>query len=74
MLTTVAKRIQSRLSRQSVKVALGEIKEQCDRLIYDIDNATETDILNVTEYFINNATKLTVISDDVEIESQNALI
>jgi hypothetical protein len=46
-------------------VALGEIKEQCDRLIPDIDNATETDILNVTEYFINNATKLTVVNDDV---------
>ena len=68
MLTTIAKRIQSRLSRQGVKVALGEIKEQCDRLIPDIDNATETDILNVTEYFINNATKLTVISDDVTTE------
>jgi uncharacterized protein YukE len=68
MLTTIAKRIQSRLSRQGVKVALGEIKEQCDRLIPDIDNATETDILNVTEYFINNATKLTVVSDDVPTE------
>jgi hypothetical protein len=49
-------------------VALGEIKEQCDRLIPDIDNATETDILNVTEHFINNATKLTVISDDAPAE------
>ncbi|MFM6728349.1 MAG: hypothetical protein ACKPJF_28655, partial [Dolichospermum sp.] len=45
--------------------SLAEIKEQCDRLISDIDNATETDILNVTEYFINNATKLTVVSEDV---------
>ncbi|MFM6271218.1 MAG: hypothetical protein ACKPFA_32680 [Dolichospermum sp.] len=68
MLSTIAKRIQSRLSRQGVKVVLGEIKEQCDRLISDIDNATETDILNVTEYFINNATKLTVVSDDVATE------
>ncbi|MFM6872361.1 MAG: hypothetical protein ACKPKQ_20620 [Dolichospermum sp.] len=65
MLSTIAKRIQSRLSRQGVKVSLAEIKEQCDRLISDIDNATETDILNVTEYFINNATKLTVVSEDV---------
>jgi uncharacterized protein YukE len=68
MLNTIAKRIQSRLSRQGVKAALGEIKEQCDRLIPDIDNATENDILNVTEYFMNNATKLTVISDDVTTE------
>jgi hypothetical protein len=67
MLTTISKRIQSRLSRQGVKVALGEIKEQCDRLIPDIDNATETDILNVTEYFMNNATKLAVV-DDVATE------
>jgi hypothetical protein len=67
MLTTIAKRIQSRLSRQGVKAALGEIKEQCDRLISDIDNATETDILNVTEYFIHNATKLSVV-DDVPTE------
>ena len=67
MLTTISKRIQSRLSRLGVKAALGEIKEQCDRLIPDIDNATETDILNVTEYFMNNATKLAVI-DDVALE------
>jgi len=68
MLTTIAKRIQSRLSRQGVKVALGEIKEQCDRLIPDIENTTETDILNVTEYFMNSANKLTVVSDDVPTE------
>jgi lipoate synthase len=68
MLNTIAKRIQSRLTRQGVKVALGEIKEQCDRLISDIDNATEADILNVTEYFIKNATKLAVVSDDAATE------
>lgn len=68
MLTTIAKRIQSRLSRQGVKVALGEIKEQCDRLIFDIENTTEQDILNVAEYFINSATKLTIVSDDVPSE------
>ncbi|MFM6607020.1 MAG: hypothetical protein ACKPH9_13105 [Dolichospermum sp.] len=73
MLSTIAKRIQSRLSRQGVKVSLAEIKEQCDRLIADIDNATETDILNVTEYFINNATKLTVVSDDVATEVKETL-
>ncbi|MFM6673222.1 MAG: hypothetical protein ACKPJO_24330 [Dolichospermum sp.] len=73
MLSTIAKRIQSRLSRQGVKMSLAEIKEQCDRLISDIDNATETDILNVTEYFINNATKLTVVSDDVATEVKETL-
>ncbi|MFM7405624.1 MAG: hypothetical protein ACKO3K_02860 [Cuspidothrix sp.] len=65
MLTTIAKRIQSRLSRLGVKVSLREIKEQCDRLISDINSTTETDILSLTEYFMNNATKLTVVNDDV---------
>ena len=65
MLTTIAKRVQSRLSRLGVKATLGEIKEQCDRMICDINNTTETDILNVTEYFMNNATKLTIVNDDV---------
>ncbi|MFM6082768.1 MAG: hypothetical protein ACKPCI_30355, partial [Dolichospermum sp.] len=71
MLTTIAKRIQSRLSRQGVKVVLGEIKEQCDRLISDIDNATETDILNVTEYFMNAATSLIVVDDISDVQTQS---
>ncbi|WP_071192689.1 hypothetical protein [Trichormus sp. NMC-1] len=68
MLTTIAKRIQSRLSRQGLKVSLGEIKSQCEQMIADVENATETDILAVTEYFISNATKLTVISEDTATE------
>ncbi|MFM6073262.1 MAG: hypothetical protein ACKPB9_17015 [Dolichospermum sp.] len=68
MLTTIAKRIQSRLSRQGVKVALGEIKEQCDRLIPDIENPTDQEVLSVVDHFLSNATKLTVVSDDVPIE------
>jgi hypothetical protein len=66
MLSTVAKRIQSRLSRQGVKVALGEIKEQCDRLISDIENPTETDLLAIQNYFMSNANQLIVIGDVVE--------
>jgi uncharacterized protein YukE len=68
MLTTIAKRIQSRLSRQGVKVALGEIKEQCDRLIPDIENPTEVELLAVQDHFMTNATKLTVVCDDVPTE------
>ena len=68
MLTTIAKRIQSRLSRQGVKVALGEIKEQCDRLIPDIENPTDQEVLSVVDHFLSTATKLTVVSDDVTTE------
>ncbi|MEA5551958.1 hypothetical protein VB713_13485, partial [Anabaena cylindrica UHCC 0172] len=75
MLTTIAKRIQSRLSRQGVKVVLGEIKEQCDRLIPNIENPTKNDILTVVNYFISNATNLTVISKDVEeLETNKAAL
>jgi hypothetical protein len=67
MLTTIAKRIQSRLSRAGLKVSLGEIKEQCDRLISDIDNPTETELLAIQNYFMSNANQLIVISDVVDI-------
>lgn len=66
MLTTVAKRIQSRLSRTGVKVTLGEVKSRCEQVINDIDNPTETELLVVQEYFMSNATQLTVIGDVVE--------
>ncbi|MFM6845022.1 MAG: hypothetical protein ACKPKS_14745 [Dolichospermum sp.] len=71
MLTTIAKRIQSRLSRQGVKVALGEIKEQCDRLIPDIDNPSEIELLAVQEYFMSAATSLTVINDISDVRTQS---
>ncbi len=67
MLTTIAKRIQSRLSRSGVKVTLGDIKEQCDRMISDINNPTENELLAVQEYFMSNATTLAVIPNDVDI-------
>ncbi|MFM6078135.1 MAG: hypothetical protein ACKPCI_06370 [Dolichospermum sp.] len=63
MLTTIAKRIQSRLSRQGVKVSLGEVKSQCELTINDIDNPSENELLTVQEYFINNASQLVVIDD-----------
>ncbi|MFM6337052.1 MAG: hypothetical protein ACKPHY_10700 [Dolichospermum sp.] len=63
MLTTIAKRIQSRLSRSGVKVTLAEIKEQCDRLISDINNPSETELLVIQEYFMSAATSLIVVDD-----------
>ncbi|MFM6078972.1 MAG: hypothetical protein ACKPCI_10745, partial [Dolichospermum sp.] len=70
MLSTIAKRIQSRLSRQGVKVSLAEIKEQCDRLIADIDNPTEIELLAVQEYFMNAATSLIVVDDTSDVQTQ----
>ena len=67
MLNTIAKRIQSRLSRQGLKISFGEIKEQCDRLISDIENPTDQEILNVSEFFLSSATSLAVV-DDVTTE------
>ena len=63
MLTTISKRIQSRLNRAGVKVALGEIKEQCEKLIVDIENPTEQELLDVQMMFYNNSNELAVIDD-----------
>ncbi|MFM6643488.1 MAG: hypothetical protein ACKPJC_07605, partial [Microcystis panniformis] len=71
MLTTIAKRIQSRLSRQGVKVSLGEVKSQCELTINDIDNPSENELLTVQEYFINNASQLVVIDDINTASIQN---
>ncbi|MFM6022682.1 MAG: hypothetical protein ACKPER_07135, partial [Dolichospermum sp.] len=71
MLSTIAKRIQSRLSRQGVKVSLGEVKSQCELMINDIDNPTENELLTVQEYFINNASQLVVIDDINTASIQN---
>lgn len=72
MLTTIAKRIQSRLSRLGVKVSLSEIKTQCEETIKDIETPTEEELLAVQEYFLATATQLTVINDDIaSIDSIN---
>ncbi|MFM6266901.1 MAG: hypothetical protein ACKPFA_10415 [Dolichospermum sp.] len=71
MLTTIAKRIQSRLSRSGVKVTLAEIKEQCDRLISDINNPSETELLVIQEYFMSAATSLIVVDDISDVHTQS---
>ncbi|MBD2296986.1 hypothetical protein H6G06_26805 [Anabaena sphaerica FACHB-251] len=71
MLNKVATRIQSRLSRKGLKVVLGEIKEQCIKTFLDIDNPTKVEINAVTDYFMNNATKLTVITEKIEAVTIN---
>jgi hypothetical protein len=63
MLTTISKRIQSRLSRLGVKVALGEVKTQCEQMISDIENPGEQELLAIQEYFMSTASQLTVTTD-----------
>jgi uncharacterized protein YukE len=71
MLNKVATRIQSRLSRKGLKVVLGEIKEQCIKTFQNIENPTKVEINAVTDYFMNNATTLTVITEDIEAVTTN---
>ncbi|MBD2364775.1 hypothetical protein H6G36_26995 [Anabaena minutissima FACHB-250] len=65
MVTTVAKRIQSRLSRQGLKVILGEIKVVYNQIVLDPENPTDEEVNSVFEHFMNNATKLAVITEEL---------
>ena len=67
MLTTIAKRVQTRLSKQGVKVALSDIRPVVEHMINDIENPTDQEVLSVVEYFLSTANKLTVV-DDVPAE------
>ncbi|MFM6075750.1 MAG: hypothetical protein ACKPB9_29860, partial [Dolichospermum sp.] len=71
MLTTIAKRIQSCLSRQGVKVSLGDVKSQCELMINDIDNPSEIELIAVQEYFIDNASQLVII-DSIDLHTNEA--
>jgi hypothetical protein len=55
-----------KFSRKGVKVVLGDVKTQCELMIADIENPTEVELLAVQEYFMNNASQLTVINNDVD--------
>ncbi|WP_071192648.1 hypothetical protein [Trichormus sp. NMC-1] len=68
LLNTVATRIQTRLSRKGVKVALGVIKDRLTEVVSDIEKITDVEVNQVTEHFISNATQLTVIGEDLEPE------
>jgi uncharacterized protein YukE len=68
MINTLATRIQSRLSRKGLKVVLGDIKKVLNQTVADIENITDVEVNTVTDHFINSATKLTVVCDDVPTE------
>lgn len=65
-LNDVAKRIQTRLSKVGVKVALPDIRPVVESMVTDFVNPSSEEVNNVIDYFMNNATQLTVISDDVD--------
>ncbi|WP_413176477.1 hypothetical protein [Anabaena azotica] len=64
LLNTVATRIQTRLSRKALKVALGDIKDYLKANAGNIENITDVEVNQATEYFMNNSTKLTVFPQD----------
>jgi hypothetical protein len=66
MINSIAKKVQTRLSRQGLRVAIGEIKEYLSAN-FDSENLTEDDAIACQEYFINSATKLSVIEDNMEL-------
>ena len=72
-LNTVATRIQSRLSRQGVKVALGDIKDYLKINVANVESITDVEVNTATEHFMNTATQLTVIdsSDVASIDNVN---
>ncbi|MEA5554397.1 hypothetical protein VB713_26030 [Anabaena cylindrica UHCC 0172] len=73
MLTTVAKRVQSSLKRKGVIATSGDIKDYLRSNSVNIENITKEEENNVIEYFLSNATKLTVVSDDVTTEVEETL-
>ena len=68
MLTTIAKRVQTRLSKQGVKVSLSDIRPVVNQSIKDIENPTEQEVLSVVEYFLSSATSLTVTTEEITME------
>lgn len=72
MLDTIAKRIQSRLTRKGISVSLSEIREQVNLLISDLDNVTDTDLNNVINHFMSQQAALTTTNDSDIIEVENS--
>ncbi|MEA5515771.1 hypothetical protein [Nodularia sp. UHCC 0506] len=63
MVTTIAKRIQSKLSRQGIKISLGEIRPIYNEIVSDTEHPTDEEITAIFEHLMANATKLTVIEE-----------
>jgi hypothetical protein len=66
MLTTVAKRIQTKLSRKGIKQPLGVIKDYLKTNVGNIENISDSEELATTEYFLTIANQLIVIGENVD--------
>jgi hypothetical protein len=71
MLTIVAKRVQSRLSRKGLKVELKDIRTHLENTVSNVNKITKQETNQATDYFMSTATKLTVIQEDVEPMTSN---
>lgn len=71
MLTIVAKRVQSRLSRKGLKVELKDIRTHLENTVSNVNKITKQETNQATDYFISTATKLTVIQEDIEPMTSN---
>ncbi|WP_071192428.1 hypothetical protein [Trichormus sp. NMC-1] len=71
MLTIVAKRVQSRLSRKGLKVELKDIRTHLENTVSNVNKITKQETNQTTDYFMSTATKLTVIQEDVEPMTTN---
>ncbi|MFM7408342.1 MAG: DUF2226 domain-containing protein [Cuspidothrix sp.] len=74
MLTTVAKRVQSRLSRKEVKIELKDIRNYLENNVLDVNNITSEEINQAADYFMSTTTKLTIIQEDVEPMTSNEAV
>jgi hypothetical protein len=68
-LTTVAKRIQTRLSKQGIKASLGDIKPMCESMIADINNPLPDEMDLVIQHFVDTNTAITNVSSSQILES-----
>jgi hypothetical protein len=61
-LTTVAKRVQTRLSKQGIKASLGKIKPICENMIADINNPLPDEMELVIQHFIDTNTAIAMVN------------
>lgn len=69
-LTTVAKRIQTRLSKQGIRISLGDIKPICESMIADINNPLPDEMDLVIQHFVDTNTAITNVSSSQILESE----
>ena len=68
MVNKIATRIQSRLSRKGLKVTLGDIKTVYIDMVLDPQNPTDEEVDSVTNYFVDQASKLATVSTETTEE------